>query len=158
MRCQMREEVNIQRAVFQHIRVRGVHGLIAWHTPNGGARNPIEAAILKGLGRPGVSDVVAVHDSKVFALELRSETGRPTEAQLEFIADIEKAGAFTAICYGTDSAVSRYDETGLIWGREVIALTADTAAIRWPSGSVNIYHKSKKPAFGPFGDSLDDFQ
>jgi hypothetical protein len=54
--------------------------------------------------------------------------------------------------------LSRYDETGLIWGREVISLTADTTAIRWPSGSVNIYHKSKKPAFGPFGDSLDDFQ
>jgi hypothetical protein len=57
--------------------------------------------------------------------------------------------------------LSRYDETGLIWlleGREVVALTTDTAVIRWPSGSVTTYRKSKKPAFGPFGDSLDDFQ
>jgi hypothetical protein len=57
--------------------------------------------------------------------------------------------------------LSRYDETGLIWllaGREVVALTIDTAVIRWPSGSVTIYRKSEKPAFGPFGDSLDDFQ
>jgi hypothetical protein len=57
--------------------------------------------------------------------------------------------------------LSRYDETGLIWlleGREVIALTAETAAIRWPSGSVTIYRKSNKPVFGPLGDSLDDFQ
>jgi len=40
--------------------------------------------------------------------------------------------------------LSRYDETGLIWllqGREVIALTADTAAIRWPSGSTTTYPK-----------------
>ena len=55
--------------------------------------------------------------------------------------------------------LSRYDETGLIWlleGREVIALTEDTAAIRWPSGSVTVYRKSNKPALGPLGDSLDD--
>jgi hypothetical protein len=57
--------------------------------------------------------------------------------------------------------LSRYDETGLVWlleGREVVALTEDTAAIRWPSGSVTVYRKSNKPALGPLGDSLDDFQ
>jgi hypothetical protein len=56
--------------------------------------------------------------------------------------------------------LSRYDATGLIWlleGREVIALTEDTAAIRWPSGgSVTVYRKHNKPALGPLGDSLDD--
>jgi hypothetical protein len=57
--------------------------------------------------------------------------------------------------------LSQYDETGLIWlleGRKVIALTAETAAIRWPSGSVTIYRRNNKPAFGPLGDSLDDLQ
>jgi hypothetical protein len=57
--------------------------------------------------------------------------------------------------------LSRYDETGLIWlleGREVIAMTEETAAIRWPSGSVTVYRKSNKPALGPLGDSLDDFE
>jgi hypothetical protein len=55
--------------------------------------------------------------------------------------------------------LSRYDETGLIWlleGREVIAMTEETAATRWPSGSVTVYRKSNKPALGPLGDSLDD--
>jgi hypothetical protein len=46
----------------------------------------------------------------------------------------------------------------LLEGREVIALTQDTAAIRWPSGTVTVYRKSNKPAFGPLGDSLEDFQ
>jgi hypothetical protein len=57
--------------------------------------------------------------------------------------------------------LSRYDETGLIWlleGREVIAMTEETAAIRWPSGSVTVYRKINKPALGPLGDSLDDFK
>jgi hypothetical protein len=56
--------------------------------------------------------------------------------------------------------LSRYDATGLIWlleGRQVIALTTDTAAIRWPSGSVTVYRRSNKPAYGPLGDSSDDF-
>jgi hypothetical protein len=57
--------------------------------------------------------------------------------------------------------LSRYDETGLIWlleGREVVALTQDIAAIRWPSGSVTTYRKSNRPAVAPVDDSLDDFQ
>jgi hypothetical protein len=57
--------------------------------------------------------------------------------------------------------LSRYDETGLIWlleGREVIAMTEETATIRRSSGSVTVYRKSNKPALGPLGDSLDDFQ
>jgi hypothetical protein len=28
----------MQRAVFDHIRMRGSPGLIVWHTPNGGKR------------------------------------------------------------------------------------------------------------------------
>jgi hypothetical protein len=57
--------------------------------------------------------------------------------------------------------LSRYDATGLIWlleGREVIAVTEDTAAIRGPSGSVTVYRKNRKPALGPVGDSVDDFR
>jgi hypothetical protein len=57
--------------------------------------------------------------------------------------------------------LSRYDATGLIWllkGREVIALTEDTAAIRWPSGSVTNYRKRNKPALGPLGDCLENFK
>jgi hypothetical protein len=50
--------------------------------------------------------------------------------------------------------LSRYDETGLIWllqGRNVIELTEETAAIRWPSGSVTVYRRNNKPALGLMG-------
>ena len=42
-------------------------------------------------------------------------------------------------------------------GRRVIALTEDTAAVETSSGAALIYRKHRKPAFGPMGDSLDDF-
>jgi hypothetical protein len=57
--------------------------------------------------------------------------------------------------------LSRYDETGLIWllqGRPVVALTAATAAIENPTGAITVYRRYDKPALGPVGDSLDDFQ
>ena len=112
-----RPEDQVQKAVFQHIRQRGVPGLVAWHTPNGGKRKPIEAAIFKGLGvRAGVSDVIAVHQSKVFALELKAPGGKPTEAQLEFLSDISRAGGHTAIATGLDQALSVLEGWGLLRG------------------------------------------
>jgi hypothetical protein len=43
-------------------------------------------------------------------------------------------------------------------GREVLALTEETAAIRWPGGSITTYRKNNKAAYGPLGDSLDDLR
>ena len=51
--------------------------------------------------------------------------------------------------------------TTLVWlleGREVVKLTEESAAIRWRGGSVTIYRRNNKAAFGPLGESLDDFQ
>lgn len=115
-----RPEDQIQKAVFQHIRLRGAPGLVAWHTPNGGKRRPIEASIFMSLGvRAGVSDIIAVHQGKVFALELKAEGGRPTETQLQFIADMEKAGAFTCVAVGLDRALATLEAWGLLRGQGV---------------------------------------
>ena len=57
--------------------------------------------------------------------------------------------------------LSRYDEIGLIWllqGRPVVALTDATAAIENRTGAITVYRRYDKPALGPVGDSLDDFQ
>src|SRR5262249_29952717 len=57
--------------------------------------------------------------------------------------------------------LSRYDATGLVWlleGRPVVALTEATAAIEnVATGSITVYRKHNRPAYGPLGDSLDDF-
>ena len=68
-----RPEQAIQRALFQHLAARRCPGTFAFHAPNGGARSPVEAAILKGIGVvAGLPDVVAVREGRMFALELRS--------------------------------------------------------------------------------------
>jgi hypothetical protein len=60
----------------------------------------------------------------------------------------------------TYQRLSRYDCTGLVWllqGCPVVALTEATAAIKMPTGSITTYRRYNKPAYGPLGDSLDDF-
>jgi hypothetical protein len=80
-------EATIQRAVFAHLRARGAPGLFAFHPANGGYRKPAEAAIMKGLGVvPGVPDIIAIHQGRCYAMELKAEGGRPTETQLAVVA------------------------------------------------------------------------
>lgn len=123
-----RPEQAIQKAVFQHIRARGVPGLVAWHTPNGafygGKRSgkgvAIQGSIMAGLGvRAGVSDILLVHEGKIFALELKAEGGRATEQQLKFLSDMEQAGAFTALPTGLDAALATLESWGLLRGSSV---------------------------------------
>lgn len=113
-----RQEDRIQRAVFDHLRSRAHADVFAFHVPNGGKRKPIEAAILKGLGvTAGVPDIIAIHKGKCYAMELKSKDGRPSTRQLETIERLNKAGAFTAICYELDPALRVLEAWGLLKGR-----------------------------------------
>ncbi len=113
-----RPEDNIQRAVIQHLRERGAPGIVFWHTPNGGKRSKAEAAILKGLGvRAGVSDIICVHNSRIFALELKAPNAKPpTESQMQFISDLNAAGGFGTIAVGLDKALKCLETWGLLRG------------------------------------------
>ena len=118
MPARRHSEQDIQRALFEHIDRRGVPGLVAIHCPNGGWRSPIEAAILKGLGvTAGVPDVLLWFDCKSFAIELKSEAGRTTEAQLEMLNRLSEAGVYTAICHGLDRALAVLESWSLLRGQ-----------------------------------------
>jgi hypothetical protein len=113
-----RPEDAIQRAVFQHIRQRGATGLVAIHVGNGGYRKATEARILKGFGvTAGVPDILAWHDNRAFALELKAENGRPTFEQLDMLGRLETVGVFPAICYGLDPVLRCLEGWGLLLGR-----------------------------------------
>ena len=112
-----RPEDSIQRAVCRHLWTRASPGLVWWHTPNGGKRNRFEAAIFKGLGvRAGVSDLIAVHEGKAFALELKAEGGRLTEAQRQFIDDSRDAGGYAVVAEGLDQALRTLEAWKLLRG------------------------------------------
>ena len=113
-----RPEAAIHAAVFQHLRARGAPNVFAFHPANGGYRKPIEAAIMKGMGVvAGVPDIIAIHDGRVYALELKAAGGRATPKQQEAIAAMEAAGAYTAIAEGLDRALAYLEAWGLLRGR-----------------------------------------
>ncbi len=111
-------EQQIQRAVCQHLRTRGVPGFVWWHTPNGGRRNRIEAAIFAGVGvRPGVADLILLHDSRAFALELKADRGRSSAAQLHFLSDFRAASGEASITNDLNQALQTLEAWGLLRGR-----------------------------------------
>ena len=120
MSRRQRPEDCVERAVCEHLRIRGARGLLWWHTPNGGKRRPIEAAIMKSLGvRAGVADLILLHAGRMFALELKAEDGRPTTAQMQFISDFNAAVApngDACIAQGLDRALRVLETWGLLRG------------------------------------------
>jgi hypothetical protein len=111
-------EQGIQRALFQHLRLRGVPGLFAFHPPLGGYRRPIEAKIFQSLGVvAGVPDVILIHSGQTFALELKAENGRLTAAQTLVQNALREAGAQVATTYGLDAALEQLERWNLLRGR-----------------------------------------
>jgi hypothetical protein len=116
-RRRMRPEDAIQKAVFEHIKQRGVPGLVALHPANGGLRSRVEASRFKAMGViPGAPDVLLWHADKSYALELKSPDGRVSEAQAEMLARLGSAGVYTCVAHGLDRALKVLEAWGLLWG------------------------------------------
>jgi hypothetical protein len=108
-----RPEQQIQGAVFEHLKARGAPGLFAWHPFSGGYRRPIEAAIYTRLGaRPGLPDVMILHQGRLFCLELKADTGRLTDIQRNTIEAMQAAGATVAVCHASMRLCSFSKPTG----------------------------------------------
>jgi hypothetical protein len=113
-----RPEDQIQRAVFDHLRVRSAPATYAFAVPNGGLRPRVEAAIMAGLGlHAGTPDIVIIRDGHAYALELKAPGGRLSEAQISAQEALRAAGAAVATCYGLDAAIKQLEDWQLLRGR-----------------------------------------
>jgi hypothetical protein len=98
----------------------------------------------------------AVEDGRRFL----AQWGEQAEALGWTVHDLFGLHAVPAKPHPSYRRLSRYDCTGLVWmlrGSPVVALTGTTATIKSATGSITNYRRHNKPAFGPLGDSLDDF-
>lgn len=79
------------------------------HIPNGGTRDAIEGRHLKQAGvKQGVPDLCLPVPRGRYAslyIELKTETGRASEAQKWWIEHLNDAGNFAEVCHGWESAV-----------------------------------------------------
>lgn len=66
---------------------------IIFSVPNGGTRNKMEAMKLKSTGmKAGVSDLIVILPNKVLFVEVKTETGRQSDKQIEFEKTITDLG------------------------------------------------------------------
>jgi hypothetical protein len=120
-------EDQIQRAVFAHIKQRATPGVFAFHPKNGGVhQRGRRRGINAGLGVvSGVPDVILVKPhlvggilhGQVYGLELKTDTGKVTETQVETMQAMQRAGAVVSCVYGLDAALAKLEEWGLLKGR-----------------------------------------
>jgi len=113
-------EAQVHDAVVAHLRLRAKPDVLWLHVPNGGARDAKTGAILKRMGTlAGASDFLLWHQGNSFALELKAPGGRPTEAQLDFLARFNEAGGHSACAEGVDRAVAVLESWQLLRGHVV---------------------------------------
>lgn len=105
-RASMPESV-LQQHVVKLLSAYARADICWWHVPNGELRNHKVGAKLKLAGlRPGVADLNFVIDGRFHAVELKTEIGTPSEAQLAFREDVERAGGFFHVAFGLDQALA----------------------------------------------------
>ena len=108
-------EFQIQKAIIQHLELRGVEDMLYTAVPNQGFRNIIEAVNLKRIGvKAGTSDLLFWHKGCSYALEVKAERGRPSEHQLKFLDKFRAAGGHGCVSNGLDRCLSVLETWGLI--------------------------------------------
>lgn len=88
---------------------RGKYPQLFWlfHIPNGGSRNPAEAVHLKRMGvKAGVPDLFLPYPVSPWHglwIEMKSERGRPSSLQKEWIEQLRAFGYAAYVCVGFHS-------------------------------------------------------
>jgi hypothetical protein len=107
----------IQRAVFAHIRTRGVANVFGFHPRNGGQDQRRLAGINSGLGVvSGVPDLVIIKAGVPFALELKTATGKLSPEQVRVLDLMRAAGCDVGVAFGLDAALAWLEEREILRG------------------------------------------
>lgn len=91
-------ESQIQKQMVMWFRLQYPQYIIA-AIPNGGQRNTLEAKIMKSEGvLAGFSDLIIIANNNVLFVEVKTKTGRQSEFQKVFQANVEKLGFQYSVC------------------------------------------------------------
>ncbi len=108
-------EDEIQLAVARALREAGVP---FFHVANERRTSPRQGSKLKAMGvSAGVPDIIAVMPTLgrgPFALELKTERGRLSDAQRNWLETLSECGWDVACTYGLREAMDRLRDWGLI--------------------------------------------
>lgn len=113
----VQHEADQQEALFRWAQFRAAtmpELNLLYHIPNGGQRNPKEAAHLKRQGvKPGVPDLclpVARGPHHGLYIEMKAGDNKPTDKQNEWLAALRKQGYAIAVCWSHEEAEKVIEE------------------------------------------------
>ena len=109
-------EAAIQRAVIEHLRMRGVPGMVYMAVKNEGKRSEALGLEYKRQGmRPGAPDLlVMVKGKPVLGLELKTAKGKLSAEQRQFALEWEAAGGVYVPAYGLNEALETLELYGAL--------------------------------------------
>lgn len=91
-------ESELQKACVKWFKLQYPKDMI-WANANGGARSPIEAAIMKGEGvTAGIPDLTVIVNKHLFFVEMKAKTGRLTPQQAAIHERLKECGFDTIVC------------------------------------------------------------
>lgn len=100
-------EAALQTHICKLLNAYGRQDICWFAVPNGEKRSPKTAARLKQQGvRPGASDLCFIIDGTFHGLELKTETGRMSQAQEQFQENTNRAGGLYCCAYGLNEAIA----------------------------------------------------
>lgn len=85
------KEVNVQAAILDYLALRRVLAIRLNNQPIFDPKRGIFRALPKHTPK-GLADILVVKDSRAIFLEVKSDTGRPSQDQLDFGRNVMAAG------------------------------------------------------------------
>lgn len=109
-----KEEASLQVQVMNVLDRTLPKDAFAFHCPNGGSRNIIEATNLKRQGlKAGVPDIIIIWAGRVFGLELKSKSGKVLDSQRTVFPLLRAAGMRVEIARSYNEAIDLIKQFGI---------------------------------------------
>jgi hypothetical protein len=92
-----RTEAMIQRACLDWLTAMKKQHDIVFFRANSGAFKTEQGRYVK-TGTPGLADICLIHDGVFYGVEVKTATGRMSQSQKQFKAELEAAGGKYLLC------------------------------------------------------------
>ena len=86
-------EKEVENSILQYLSL--LKNCMAWKNQSIGIYDPIKKIFRRSNNKyhiNGVSDILGIYKGRALAIEVKSKTGRATEAQVEFLTQFEAMG------------------------------------------------------------------
>jgi hypothetical protein len=135
-------EAQLQRAVIEHLRLRGSSDVFWYHIPMGGYRSRNAGAEMKSLGaKAGLPDLAFVKAGSAKFLELKADKGSLSEAQRDVHAQLRAAGGEVQTAYDIGDALRILEGWEILEGH-----TPLRGGITPASPPARVYHSTRHEA------------